>query len=281
MRVRPLGKAQTRIVRSDQSVLFYISCVGKYDLNAVVVTASTVTGGANAITITTNAAVDTDVDAAGLVTYGTELSVQGCVDRINDAGGAADVTNVRYRASVGDYRPGYVLGAGDGLVVAATNILLGDEVDGFGVLADISNHGVVNTMGCCLGGPFGRRGQDPFLPDHFESDYSSTTAGVITNVRSQRRRREEQNSSLLQTLITSIHLGAVYANADQVISVYDIDDNLIWQYTLLALLDIPANVLSEDHPIVGPMGSPLFVEASGTGGYTNGPLAVRGYRGVA
>jgi hypothetical protein len=29
------------------------------------------------------------------------------------------------------------------------------------------------------------------------------------------------------------------------------------------------------------MGSPLFVEAAGTGAYTNGPLSVRGFRGVA
>lgn len=120
------------------------------------------------------------------------------------------------------------------------------------------------------------------MPDHYDSDYTSTTAGVVTRVRAQRRRREEQNSALLQTLITSIHCGQTMNGADTVLNVYDINDNLIWSHVLGALTDVPANVLSEDHPIVGPMGSPLFVETAGTGGIlAAGPLVVRGYRGVA
>ena len=279
MRVTPLGKAESQIRRADQSILCYVKCVGVSDLAGADITASTVTPAANTLTFTTNAAVDTDVDAGGLVTYATELSIAAMLNRIN--GITADVVNTRYRASLGDYRPGYVIGAGDGVAVAAQNILLGQAHDGYAVLADISNHGVANTLSVALGGPRARAGTDPFLPDHFESGYTSTIAGVVTQVREARRRREEQNVPLLQTLITSIHCGATFANGDNVVSVYDNRDNLIWQYTLGALLDIPANVLSEDHPIVGPMGSPLFVEAAGTGALTDGPLAVRGYRGVA
>jgi hypothetical protein len=279
MRVTPLGKAETQIRRSDQSILCYLKCVGIQDLNGVDITASTVTPGANALTITTNAAVDTDVDAGGLVTYATELSVQAVLDRLN--GISADVVNTRYRAALGDYRPGYVLGAGDGLAAAAQNILLGRDSDGYAVLADISNHGVANTMSVCLGGPRAREGTEAWLPDHFESDYTSTTAGVITNVRAMRRRREEQNSPRIQTIIESIHCGAAFAGADLTITVYDNLDNLIWQYVLGAGTDVPRNVLEAEHPIVGPMGSPLFVEAAGTGAFTDGPLAVRGRRAVA
>ena len=279
MRVRPLGKAVSQIRREDQSILCYVKTVGKNDLAGTAITASTVTPGANAMTFTTNAAVDTDVDAGGLVTYATELSVQAVLDRIN--GITADVVNTRYRAAIGDYRPGYVLGAGDGLAAGAQNILLGESADGYAVLADVSNHGVANTMSVCLGGPRAREGTQPVLPDHFQSDYSSNVAGVITPVRNERRRREEQNTSLLQTMITSIHFGGAMAGADATISVYDILDNLIWQYVLGAATDVPANVLDEDHPIVGPMGSPLFIEMGGTGALTDGPLAVRGYRGVA
>ena len=281
MRVTPLGKAVSRIVYEDQSVLFYLKCVGKYDLAGVAITASTATGGANAVTITTNAAVDTDVDAGGLVTYATEGTIQGCLNRINDAAGAADVTNVRYRASVGDFRPGWVVAAGSGLVPGAQNILLGEGVDGAGILAESTTLPVVDAMSVCIGGPRARAGTDPFTPDHFETDYTSTVAGVITPVRSQRRRREEQNSVLFQTIITSIHAGLAWNGNDLLIEVYDINDNLIWAYTLGVATDVPANVLDEDHPIVGPMGSPLFVEATGTGVFTNGPLAVRGYRAVA
>lgn len=279
MRVTPLGKAETQIRRSDQSRLCYLKCVGAADLNGNEITASTVTPGANTLTITTNAAVDTDVDAGGLVTFATEATIAAMLNRLN--GITADVVNTRYRAAIGDYRPGYAIGAGDGLAAAAQNILLGEGSDGYAVLADISNHGVANTMGVCMGGPRAREGTDPFLPDHFQSGYTSTTAGVITQVREQRRRREEQNSSFLQMLITSIHCGAAFANNDLTISVFDIEDNLMWQYVLGAGTDVPANVLDEDHPIEGPMGSPLFVEAAGTGAYTNGPLAVRGYRQVA
>ena len=279
MRVRPLGKAVSQIRREDQSILCYIKVDDKFDLAGAAITASTVTPGANALTFTTNAAVDTDVDAGGLVTYATEGTIQALLDRIN--GITADVVNVRYRAAIGDYRPGYVIGAGDVVGIGAQNILLGEHDDGFAVLVDVSNHAVANTMSVALGGPRAREGTQPFLPDQFQSDYRSTTAGVITRVRNERRRREEQNSSLLQTMITSIHFGGAMAGGDAVISVYDILDNLIWQYTLGAATDVPANVLDEDHPIVGPMGSPLFVEMGGTGALTDGPLAVRGFRGVA
>lgn len=279
MRVTPLGKAASRTVRADQSVLLYTKCVGRYDMAGALITASTVTPGANALTFTTNGAVDTDIAAGGLVTYAAVGTIQGAVDLINGIGAA--VANTRYRASLGDYRPGYVIGAGDGLVAAAQNILLGEDVDGYAALADISGHAVANTFSVCLGGPRARRGTDMRLPDHFETGYTSTTAGVITKVREAKRSREIWGDAMLQVHITSIHFGAAFGNNDKAIAVYDINDNLIWDYVLAAANDVPANVLDEDHPIKGPMGSPLFVEGAGTGGLTDGPLSVRGYIKIA
>ena len=76
-------------------------------------------------------------------------------------------------------------------------------------------------------------------------------------------------------------MGAVHATGDQVITVYDDADNVIWAYNLLALLEPPAQVLSQDNPIEGPMGRSLFVEVTGSGGYTAGPLTVSGRIRVA
>jgi hypothetical protein len=85
----------------------------------------------------------------------------------------------------------------------------------------------------------------------------------------------------MQVYITGIHMGTAW-NTTRLIQVYDIWDNLIWQYNpLVAITDVPGDVVGRDNPIVGPMGSPLYVEASGTAAYTTTPLTVTGRISVA
>jgi hypothetical protein len=195
---------------------------------------------------------------------------------------AAGTTFNRWRAGWGDFRPGYVIGAGDATAAVAANALTGVDDIGLAILADNSNHGTPTmSIGIPLVGA--RGGVDHRLPDHLESDYTSTTAGVVTRRRfTQIARQEEQPISEMQVIIEGISSGVVFANDTQ-ITVYDRLDQVVWQYTLNALVQPPANILSPDNPIIGPMGSPLWVEIAGTGGgaITDGAFTVSGYVQVA
>jgi hypothetical protein len=85
----------------------------------------------------------------------------------------------------------------------------------------------------------------------------------------------------MQVYIETIHFGTTWGTT-RLIQVYDIWDNLIWQYDPgLAIFEVPGDVVGRDNPIVGPMGSPLFVESSGTGAFTVDPLTVTGRVSVA
>jgi len=202
------------------------------------------------------------------------------VDTINGLGTGHPVgANLyrRMRASLGDFRPGWAIGATSGLAVGAANILLGDNSDGYEVFGDSSGLAVANTFSIGVGVPTCRRGSGPVLFDHFESDYVVTTAGVRTPQRNAIVEQTRFDAARYQVLIDSIHCGQTFANADNVIRVYDINNNVIWGHALGAGTDVPVNVLGPDQPIVGPFGSPLFVEAAGTGALTDGPMVVAGY----
>jgi hypothetical protein len=294
MLTNPHGKPFSRVVHADESVMAFAKYVARQNAAAVNVTAATMAVAANGLLFTVNAAAEVVIGtytgstaAANGINFvdANIANIRNLIDTINGLGAgmvAAGTTFNRWKAGLGDYRPGYVIGAGDGTVVAAANALLGEDHIGLPILADISNHAAANTM--CVGIPLigTARGTGGLLPSHFESDYTSTTAGVVTRNRfSQARRQEEQPTSQTMVEITGIHMGAVFANGDQVITVYDINDNVVWAYNLLALLVPPAQVLSVDNPIVGPMGSPLFVEVAGTGALTDGPLTVSGNIRVA
>lgn len=291
MRVTPNIKRFTRLVTADTPIL----CRLKYwrGLSAVgaQVTVATVQVAANNLTFLINTIAETIigtytgnsggdnqvvfVDAAPSV--GT---VGNLIDVINGLGPGHPVgVNLyrRMRASLGDWRPGWVIGNGDGLAAGPDDILLGDNSDGYEVLADTSELATADTLSVCIGGPTCRRGSGPQVFDHFESDYVTTTAGVTTPQRESVVQQERFDSARFQVVIDSIHAGMLHATNDKRIRVYDINDNLVWTYQLNALDQPPANILNENITIDGPMGSPLFVELDGSGGFTDGPLQVSGF----
>lgn len=286
---RPSPKRVTRTVWEDESVLCRLRYWRGLSAAGAKVTAATVQVAADNLTFLVNALAETVIGtytgatgAANQIVFADAniASINNLVRTINGLGvGHPTGANLyrRMRAAIGDWRPGWVIGAGDGVAAGPANILLGENSAGYEVFADSSGLAVANTQSVCLGGPDCRRGSGPEIFDHFETDYVISTAGVLTPQREQDLMQEYYDSVRYQVTIDTIHAGAAFANNDKRLRVYDINDNLIWGYQLNALNDVPANVLSEDQEIFGPIGSPLFVELDGTGAFTDGPLSVSGY----
>lgn len=295
MRVNPLGKYFSRTLSADEGVIAYAKYVARHNAAGAEVTAATITRQANSLLFIVNAVnevvIGTYTGNSGgdnEIVYADApiLSPQNLVDTINGYGAgmiAAGTTFNRWKASIGDYRPGYVIGAGDVTAVAAANALLGVDHDGLEIFADQSNHAVPDTISIAVGGPTCARGTWEPLPDHFESDYTSTTAGVITQRRFSRARRLEEQHGVVQQqcFITDIYCGMTWNNNDAVITVYDQWDQVVWTYPLGAALFVPPETLNKDRPIEGPMGSPLFVEIAGTGVFADGAVTVQGRVHVA
>ena len=280
-------KSASRTVTDDQSALCWV----KWNPDLLVgEDGSTVTTAAR-MQVTTEL-VNFDINGTADTTIGTYTgnsggddevpfadgaSVQGLIDRIN----STEVGVRRYIAGLGDFRPGHVIGTGDGLAVALTNILLGHYSDGLEVFADSSGLATANLMAAALGTSRAREGKGQQIPDHRESGYTSTTAGVVTPVREPNRSREVYPfTTTFETRLTGIHFAATYATNAKTVSVYDQDDNLLFTEVLGS-----GNVLaaderySFDNPIVVAQG-PIFVEASGTGALTDGPLTIQGFTRV-
>jgi hypothetical protein len=276
----------------DESVIAYMKYVARQNAAGTDVTAATIQVQANSLLFTVNAAAETVIGtytgnsgADNEIVYADAniATVQNLLNTVNGYGAgmvAAGTTFNRWRAGLGDLRPGFVLGAGDGVAAAAANALLGENHAGLQMLLDASNAAVANIYAVGIPNVGTVRGEFPVYPDHFDSDYTSTTGGVVTRRRAtQPARQEEHPTSEVQVLITNIHCAAVMTANDKRIRVYDINDNLIWAYYLAALNQPPTNVLSEDQPIEGPMGSPLFVEldsVSAGGLTTDLPMTVSG-----
>lgn len=289
MQVTPNVKRFTRTVTEDTPIMCRLKYWRGLSALGFQVTAATVAVGANNLTFLVNAAAETVIGtytgatgAANQIVFADAniASIHHLVDTINGLGvGHPTGVNLyrRMRASFGDWRPGWVIGAGDGVVAGAANILLGDNHAGYTVLADTSALAVADTLSVGVGVADCRRGSGPALFDHFESDYIVTTAGVVTPQRESAVQQERFGFERFQVSIDSIHAGMAHATNDKRIRVYDINDNLIWTYQLNALNDVPVNVLGPNQPIEGPIGSPLFVEVDGTGGFTDGPLTVAGW----
>jgi hypothetical protein len=284
----------SRSLNENESVLAYAKYVDRTNAAGALVTAAQIQVQANSLLFTVNGAAETLIGtytgnsgADNEVVYADAniASIQNMIDTINGFGAgmvAAGTTFNRWRAGWGDFRPQYVIGAGDATAAAAANALLGYNHLGLAILADNSNHPTPTiSVGIPLVGA--REGAGQRHPDHFESDYTSTVAGVVTRRRfSQVRREEEQPISETQVVIQGIATGATFAGDTQ-ITVYDRLGNIVFNYLLAALVTPPANVLSADNPIIGPMGSPLWVEINGTAGgaITDGTTTVWGYVGVA
>ena len=293
-----LGKKVSRSVVADGSAL----CAVKWDPHedfdeaGTEIATATVTQAADGLIFTANGNADTGINAYtsstgadGEVLYDDAPdTVQGVIDAIN---GIADGQPgplgsgtpqqvavgymIRYRAGLGDFRPGFAVGATSGLVVTAVNILLGHDGEGLAINGDTSGLETAEIYAVGLGTGRAQPGGGQVYADHFESDYVTDTSGNRFRVRGQRRRREEQPGlSEFRVSITTIRADMVYGSGAKVVTIYDVDDNVLGVFPIAANTSVES--ITEATPFVGPAGSPLFVEVVGSGALTDGPLTVTG-----
>ncbi len=206
---------------------------------------------------------------------------------INGLAPGQSATNRRWRAGLADFRPQHVLGTGDGIVLAAgANAMLGTNVQGLAIQADSSALATADTLSVGLGVPETFAGGGSTSPDHFETGYTSSTAGVRTPVNSAALDRESQPGlANFQVYVTDIQCGPAHSTT-KVVTAYDDAGNVLKAENLV---DITAGgtitgtgqYTFENPWVVGPMGSPVWVELTGTGGYTNGTFSVSGFIRVA
>lgn len=264
-----------------------------FDHLGVEISAATVQQLLTGLDFLANAAGDTGINAytgasgaAGQLRYadGNANTVQKVIDIINGVGvgqplpGAAGYMT-RYRAGLADARPGTSLDANSGVAVGAASLLLGGPSEGRHISMDGANTPTVAHR-VSLGASRARDGGGSVFADHFESDYRSDVNGNRFPVRDERRRQEEQPGlARYQVFITEIVYEAAWANNDKVLEVYDIDDVLVDSFAIGSADRSLA--ISEDHPVVLPVGSPAFIEGKGTGALTDGLLSASGYIRVA
>lgn len=286
-----LGKKVSRSVAADGSALCAVKWdhLEDFDGAGVEIATATVTQAADGLIFTANGTPDAGINAytsaagaAGEVLYADLAadSVQELIDIINgiEAGqpSALEVGYmIRYRAGLGDFRPGFVLGALTGLVVSAANILIGGDPEGLAINGDTSALETADLYSVSLGADFAKPGGGQVYADHFESDYATNTSGSRFRVRAQRRRREEQPGlAQFRVAITEIRADMSYATDGKVVTIYDVNDNVLGVFPIGAGTTVPA--ISESSPFIGPLGSPLFVECVGVSTLTDGPLTVTG-----
>jgi len=291
----PWKDASRIIAGDDTSVLCYLKCIADTNVAGLQADQSTVTVAANVITLQIaggGGALANDAGilytgqagAAGTITY-TDVNANTPLEIVNiiNGVGLGQVQIRRYRADLGDVRPGYAITAADVLAVGATNIMLGRTHVGWALFLDTSalTDGLrtegwwvgIGTSGGCI------EGSGWIWPDYFEDiPGSSTTASVNTPIRGGariQRKAEDAVTRRKQYRITGFSFGAIN-NATQLLSVYDINDNIIWEEAMASA--VTPFVDRSDNPIEGPVGSPLFVHLTGTGGQaanTSGVLLVQ------
>lgn len=296
-RVSPLNfKPISRTVTAaDTSVLFYV----KWDTAPGNLTNAAGTTATAATVANADASVDFQINGVNETEIGTYTgntgsdhqvmyldgaTVQGMIDRVN----GTDTGVTRWRAGLGDFRPQFVVDADSGIVVAAANAMLGAGVEGLPVYGDTSELSSVNALAVGLGTDRAIEGRGQSFPDHFQSGYTSTVAGVETAVRERTRQQERQpGHPKTQVVLTDIQTNASFATTSQM-AVYDDAGNLLkaWDFGITGgtpLSSIPGSgTFSADNPaVVGPPGSPLFVEFTGTGALTGAMLSAYGYERIA
>lgn len=292
-----VGRKVSRTVSADGSALCNVKWSPREDFDEAGsdIATATVEQKATGLEFLANATADTGISAytgasggAGNIVYAdaNANSVQEVLDIINGIGvgqpGPLETGYmIRYRAGLGDFRPGFVLGATSGLVVAAGNIMLGSpETEGLAVNGDTSGLETADLYSVGIGTDRAQAGGNAVFADHFESDYVTDTSGNRYRVRSQGRRREEQPGlSEFSVHITEVLAGMSYASDAKVVSIYDEKDNLLASYPIASGTSVPS--ISEATPFVGPIGSPLFIECVGSGVLTDGPFTVTGEVRVA
>jgi hypothetical protein len=285
--------ASRTVAGSDQSVFARVKCIADVGAAGNQADQSTVAIAGDVITIQiaegggalANEALITYTGQAGAagtitITDGNANTPLEVVNILNGVG-AGQTAFRRFRAALGDVRPGYAFLTGHILAQAAANILLGRSDNGFELFLDTSGlaagaltDGIflgIGTDGGCI------EGSGATWPDYFEDiPGSSTTASVNTPTRSSARRPRKYHDATtrqLQYRITGFSASFLHATTE-VFNVWDINDNLIYQEALTANA-ITAFQDRSETPIVGPVGSPLFCLLGGTGGETDGFLSVQ------
>ncbi len=297
MRMRPLGKQISRsIIGADVSALCHLKInatppVVETDAGAEITTA-TCQVTTNNLTLLVNGSAETVIGtytgnsgADNVTVFGDTncATIQELLDVLNGVAPGQSSVVRRWRAGLGDFRPQFVIGSGDGLATAAANCMLGPDADGLQCLADTSNLAAI-TMAMGLGTDRARRGGGQSFPDKFESDHSGTVGGVKSPVRSAGRMVEEHpNQPLTQVALTNILLNLSF-NTTGVLTVYDNLGNTLYSWNVgTAAANVPGSgEYTADNPIcMGPPGSPLFLEFVGTGAITAGVCTAVGYERIA
>lgn len=292
--VNSVGKEVSRSIPGvDSSTLLAVKWNPFFAFNAagVEATAATIEQAATGLLFNVNAAIDVNINsytgssgASNEIVYAdaTVLSVKAVIDIINGVAagmplpGTADYV-LRWIAGLGDFRPGYTIGATTGVAVAAAEAMLGRSDPGMSVLADASG----DVFSLALGSGHTKEGGGQRIPDHQQSEYVTNSAGSKVPVRSPARRHEEQPGHARYAVhLTKIVANCAYATT-KVASVYDINDNLLAQYSMAAAAGSTVAEITEDTPLVGPPGSPLFVEITGTGLLTDGSVTIAGQERIA
>ncbi len=295
--ITPRGfKQVARVVAADQSSICRLRFnagrlpIPQTDAGADV-TAATMEVTANTLVFLVNAGAETVIGtytgnsgADNVLTFGdtncaTVAQLIACIN--GQAPGQASGFR-RWRAGLDDFRPQHVLGTGDGLVTAAANAMLGTDVQGLAVLADSSALATANVQSMGIGVPGARRGGGQTIPDHFETGFTSTTAGVRTPVREAGISIENQpGQANFQVFITDVQAQIAHTTT-KVITAYDNAGNILQQEGVAAAANgtiAGTGNFNIDNPwAVGPPGSPVWVEVTGTGGVaTAGSTSAFGY----
>lgn len=294
-RLREVYKQLSRSVAADESAICHVKInphppAVSTDAGAEITTA-TVQVIATDLTLLVNTAAETVIGtftgnsaADNVATFAdNNATVQELLNILN--GVAAGQTSVvrRWRAGLGDFRPQFVLDATSGLATAAANAMLG-YAEGLICLADSSGLPSANTLAIGLGTDRAVSGGAQRIPDHFESDYSSTTAGVKLPVRSAGRKVEDQpGQALYQVALTDLQIAASFATTG-LATVFDDAGNTLKAWNIgTAAFSIPGSGdwTAENPAVIGPPGSPLFIEITGTGALTDGTCTATGFQRLA
>jgi hypothetical protein len=265
----------------------YVKEVGNTDTAGAKVTSSTlqVAVAVDTLTFLVNTVPDADISsytgasgAAGTITT-VDVNLATVGEIVNAINGVAlgQTANARFRAALADFPPGEAVVASDFLIRAATNIMLGRTHRGLPLLNDASTAGLraaddlwvgIGTDGGCIEGAGWQ------YPDYFaDIPGSSTTASVNTAIRRQAISGRKDNDAVtrkMQYRVTGFSSTNLWDTSYN-ICVHDIWNNVIFETPL----GVGAVTTFQDYsatPILGPVGSPLFVRFWGGG--TNTPGAV-------
>ena len=290
-RMNPWKDASRFVGGADLSVMAYVKCIADVGLAAgsqadqatVAVVGDVVTFqiAADAGALANDTGIDytgaAGADGTITITDGNANSVREFINIVNGVG-TGQTAFRRWRASLGDFFPGRALTGGDFLARAATNALLGRYDAGLALFGDTSALAQAGTLAIGIGTDRGTiEGGGASFPDYFEDiPGSSTIASVNTPLRSSAtnpRKRQDAVTARRQYRVTGYAISAVITTSTE-ITIRDIDDNVLYRTPFasgaaLAFVDL------SNHPIEGPVGSPLFVEATGTTLTTDGAFFVR------